>query len=713
MLYLCALLLFCSPESERLLLGPSPFFRYEGMERARRDQEWELLGRAAKSTKWDARRLAVLALGPRAPESLVNDPVAVVRAAAIAALDVELPEAVLLAKLDDPDDSVRAAAAWALRKSPVATKLRPLFKDPSPSVRLAALGAAGRRSDLLRLANGKDLALAVGALGVLGRGGDVSAAGTLVRMLEQRVRKMKSQRNVAYAEVPVSADLALARAVGEMARREITVGGMPVSKRLRRMVERSGLLGRAGVVLAEAVSEARDTEAAYRIIDGQIRARKTSTLPLSSIDFVFRSSMHAFARRPWPELAPLLMPALSDRDVGVRRSVAEAMYGEGARLALRDADPTVRAIACARIGRQEPLLVAMRDASPMVREAALRALGRLGDAVAGKAVVRLRGDADPQVRRAVIGAMLRLPIEDRDAEFYRFALEDKDTKVRAAAAASLGLLEQTTILPRAIEDLESSNRLTRERALAVLHALTEARFNYNVSQPAAGAAAWNAWWKSKREQREGGFEYYVEDLRRRGIDLVLVIDATGSMAPLIQATKRRLQAVIDGVRRVVPDLRVRVVFYRDHREAFLTLASPLTHDERLLEDFIACVPAGGGGDTAESVLSGLRAAILKTDWRPKTQRVVLVFGDAPPHDDDLALIERTVTEFKGVVHTVDVTGYGRVGGARGRLATFGLIAKWGRGAFVRSGNDRELLREILVLTLGPKHRSAVEALFGL
>jgi len=710
---LCALLLFCSPETERLLLGPSPFFRYEGMERARREGDLELLGRAAQSGQWDARWLAALALGPRTPESLVNDPVAVVRAAAIRSLDVTLPESVLIAKLKDPDDSVRAAAVWALRTSSVASKIKPLLKDPSVSVRLAAMGASGRRRDLLRLAHGNDLGLAVGALGVLGQSGDASAAGTLIRQLEKRIRTMKPKKHLAYTEIPVGPELALARAVGELARRGVTVGGLPVTERLRRLVGRSDLLGRAGIVLAEAVAEARDAEAAQRIIDGQIRARKTSTLPYTSIDFALRSSMHAFARRPWPELAPLLMPILSDRDLGVRRAVAEAMYGEAAKFALRDEDPGVRAIACSRVGKQKTLLVALHDPAPIVRAAALRALGRIGDADAGAAALGLRLDPSARVRRAVIGALLRLPVVDRAGELYRFAIRDEDETVRSTAGASLAFLETKTVIPRALADLRHEKRQVRERAIAVLHALTEARFGYRAALPANGAGAWEAWWKSKRQKREGGFEYHVEDLRRRGIDLVLVIDATGSMAPLIQATKRRLEAVIDGVRRVVPDLRVRIVFYRDHREAFLTLASPLTHDARLLEDFIACVPAGGGGDTAESVLSGLRAAIHRTPWRPKTQRIVLLFGDAPPHDDDMALVERTVTEFKGVVHAMDVTGYGRKGGAGGRLASFAWIAKWGRGAFVRSGNDRDLLREILVLTLGPQHRRAVEALFGL
>ena len=98
---------------------------------------------------------------------------------------------------------------------------------------------------------------------------------------------------------------------------------------------------------------------------------------------------------------------------------------------------------------------------------------------------------------------------------------------------------------------------------------------------------------------------------------------------------------------------------------------------------------------------------------------MLLFGDAPPHEDDEPLIETIVGAHQGVVHAVDVSGYGDVTGyadgqrPRQPLDSFGRIAKWGKGAFVRSGNDRELLREILVLTLGPEHRAAVEALFGL
>ncbi|MCK6460775.1 MAG: hypothetical protein L6Q95_12895, partial [Planctomycetes bacterium] len=113
-----ALLLLLSPEAERLLLGESPFFRQEGMERAVAEGDVELLLRAARSPLWDARRLAAEALGPRTPPGLLKDPVAVVREAAVRALGTAAPEEALLLLLADKDDAVRAEAAWAMRDGP-------------------------------------------------------------------------------------------------------------------------------------------------------------------------------------------------------------------------------------------------------------------------------------------------------------------------------------------------------------------------------------------------------------------------------------------------------------------------------------------------------------------------------------------------------------------------------------------------------------------
>jgi hypothetical protein len=192
------------------------------------------------------------------------------------------------------------------------------------------------------------------------------------------------------------------------------------------------------------------------------------------------------------------------------------------------------------------------------------------------------------------------------------ALSDGEPDVRGAAGAAIEFLgEEEAAMPRAIAALLAEEPEARTRARELLERLSEARFPFDPSDPREGHALWKAWWDARAERapKPGAFRYHVEDLRRKGIDLVLVMDATGSMSPVIQSTKRRIAAVVEGLRRVVPDLRARIVAFRDEGDAFVTIGSPLTHDPRLLEDFLACVPAWGGGDTEEAVLAGLREAI--------------------------------------------------------------------------------------------------------
>jgi len=721
---LLLLLLLLSPETERLLLGESPFFRYEGMERAVAEGDTELLLRAAHSTLWDVRRLAALGLGPRSPPELLKDPVAVVREAAVRALSTAAPEEALLVLLHDSDDAVRAEAAWAMRGASSKTPLQPLLRDPSPTVRIAAFAATGSFGRLRSAAAKDDLETAVPALIALGRAGGPGEAAFLLGRLRAALKRAAKERGPLYLrEVPVS-DVALARALGEMARRRVTLGSGTVADEVRRLVASSDLHAPGALLLAELAAGARDVDAAARILTAQIEARKQSKLPNVYLDPGVQGILHAFAREPWPELAPMLVPLLAARAPNVRVAVAEALTGDAARAALSDEAPDVRAAACGQVRDVTALAPLARDKDARVRAACARALGRLGDEAAGPALGPLVGDKDPAVRRAAVGALLRVALPGRTEMLLLVALNDAEEEVRGAAGAALDFLgDEEAVMPRAIEALVAEKEETRAHALELLERLTAARFPCDPSHPEPGHDLWKAWWDTRAERapKPGAFRYHVEDLRRKGIDLVLVMDATGSMSPVIQSTKRKIEAVITGLRRVVPDLRARIVAYRDEGEAFLTIGSPLTHDPRVLEDFLACVPAWGGGDTEEAVLAGLKDAIEKTPWRAGTQRVIVLFGDAGPHDKDMALVEATCKEFKGMIHAADVGSYGlEEGGAGGGVAAvrqpidaFVKIAGWGKGVAVALSDETELLRNLLVLTLGPNYRTAVETLFGL
>jgi len=120
--------------------------------------------------------------------------------------------------------------------------------------------------------------------------------------------------------------------------------------------------------------------------------------------------------------------------------------------------------------------------------------------------------------------------------------------------------------------------------------------------------------------------------------LVFVLDATGSMQPWIDATKRVIRRMLRASSEAGrPPYVATLVFYRDHdqhrREEFLTRTFGPTSDVAALEAELDSVRASGGGDGPEAVAEALQAAagaITAADV-PNAATVVTLLTDAPPH----------------------------------------------------------------------------------
>jgi Mg-chelatase subunit ChlD len=122
------------------------------------------------------------------------------------------------------------------------------------------------------------------------------------------------------------------------------------------------------------------------------------------------------------------------------------------------------------------------------------------------------------------------------------------------------------------------------------------------------------------------------------LDLVFVLDTTGSMSGEIREVKSRVRQIASALADARPGARVRLglVVYRDRRDEYVTRTSPLSSDVEVTFEFLdRVVSAGGGGDGPEDVLAGLAAALDEMDWDPSpaTDRQLFLIGDAPPHLD--------------------------------------------------------------------------------
>jgi hypothetical protein len=153
-----------------------------------------------------------------------------------------------------------------------------------------------------------------------------------------------------------------------------------------------------------------------------------------------------------------------------------------------------------------------------------------------------------------------------------------------------------------------------------------------------------------------GFGGYIGDLRRKGLDVALVIDGTGSMEFVIADVKQRMRALVTAVHRLVPIARVGIVVYGGKGEPIEM--QPLTLSPPKLATFLDGIQARDGGEWEENVVGGISAAVDKMDWKPYAKKVIVLVGDSPPEKGDFAPIVEMLQRFRaenGVFNAIDPT----------------------------------------------------------
>jgi Mg-chelatase subunit ChlD len=121
------------------------------------------------------------------------------------------------------------------------------------------------------------------------------------------------------------------------------------------------------------------------------------------------------------------------------------------------------------------------------------------------------------------------------------------------------------------------------------------------------------------------------------VEVVFVLDTTGSMSGLIHAAKEKIWSIASTLAQAqqAPEISMGLVAYRDRGDAYVTQVVDLNRDLDSMYAKLMDFAAGGGGDGPEAVNEALEAAIERMSWSDDqgTYRVVFLVGDAPPHMD--------------------------------------------------------------------------------
>lgn len=206
------------------------------------------------------------------------------------------------------------------------------------------------------------------------------------------------------------------------------------------------------------------------------------------------------------------------------------------------------------------------------------------------------------------------------------------------------------------------------------------------------------------------FGKLVSRLKKDGLDIAIVFDSTGSMQKEIDEVKNRIERIGNTLFTLIPRTRISVCTYRDRGDEYIVKGQELTDKLGTIIQFLSGVNAGGGGNVPESVDAGLSWVISRNSWRSSARKVILVFGDAPPHSDKSQACQQMASDFRhkqrGVVSTVTCRrDY--------PLDDFEKIAQLGGGESFLSRDEQQIMTQLMILVFGSKHRRKVIEAFDL
>jgi hypothetical protein len=226
------------------------------------------------------------------------------------------------------------------------------------------------------------------------------------------------------------------------------------------------------------------------------------------------------------------------------------------------------------------------------------------------------------------------------------------------------------------------------------------------------------------------FPFFVDELRRKGLDIVIAIDGTKSMDFVMADVKARMTLLAVRIRHLVPIARVGVVVFGGKGEPLDI--QPLTLSTIKLQSFLGSIQAKGGGEWEENTLGAVQTAITKMDWKPYARKVIILIGDSPPEKNDFAPLVAMLRDFRrnnGTLSVVDVIEEEHVRFerefwmkehheypkeisplpqfARQAQLAYKKIALEGGGSIQRLSHDANIEQQVMILVFGDRWQEEV------
>lgn len=363
-------------------------------------------------------------------------------------------------------------------------------------------------------------------------------------------------------------------------------------------------------------------------------------------------------------------------------SLDDKTRGELSKL-LDSPDWPIRVFALLRLERYsgaalEPLLHArLHDSAWQVRCFGIRQARRMNITLSS---ADFADEADPHVIRAALRFGVALPevkvSEAANALLRTKGVEELMLGIEIAAACNIQTLRADAAkrAARLIKNMDNAIAVMLSRRLAVV---------LGLAQIPSTSEEWIAWLRTQHDElklaksdSQAGDALtaaaplaaqmddeqfarlldYLGGLRARDLDLVIVMDATSSMIPMINQARAGVDSLILFLQDISREMRVAFIAYRDHDNKPVWDGHPFTTDIAAIRKYLYDLRITGGADYPEAVFEGL-AACGELKWNRKATREAVLVGDAPPHEEDIYRIHALMESYRDlgiIVHAAHI-----------------------------------------------------------